>query len=483
MSFERAVVAGAVGTSTRPVDLAALPDALRPPGPESRSAAAGLLDAAALHAVAVRGSAGLVDGAVETPALGPERRPLPTERWAAALRQALGARAHDVAVEALVGLDGAGLRLPEDLLVPVLALPAAAATHGVVPGDVLGVRGDWLRRMEPFGPWVLGAPATDDSDEVWAAGTTTERAAWLGRLHRTDPERARGLLDQTWTREDRTDREALLAALGESPTAADDAVVERALDDRAADVRALARTLAPRVPGGAYGRRMADRVRAVTEHGLLGRLRIRADEIAADDRDGVPDPAKGAAATLARVVAGVPLDAWPELAGRPAAGLVGRPVGDDLTLDEGLATAAVRERDVAVADAIARRIAADGSTSPNRVRAAALASARPRTEAVLALLVARKKEWVGLLAHEPWPVDLVDPVLHAVGAVERHSDLPAVLEAMVRLGPVTELDLAARVRALAAGEDFPKNLRTRAYAAAMHLDLRRTLALELKEPR
>ncbi|GAB3715947.1 DUF5691 domain-containing protein [Mariniluteicoccus flavus] len=486
--IERLVVSAAVGTAARPVDPAALPQELRPPEVEGRTPGATLLEAAALHAMAARASAGLVDGAVEPPVLAAETRAVAGRRWTTAFRQALGSRSTEVVVEALVALARQGMRLPHAVVVDVLAMPVPVEFRGRVPVDVLGVRGRWLQSHEPFGTWALAAPATDPDDDVWDTGTTAERATWLGRLHRNDPDRARALLDEVWEGEDRTAREALLGALGPSLTAADDALLERALDDRAAGVRTLAQALVPGVPGTAYAARMTERMAGLVRRGLLGRVRVDLDGLAADARDGIPDPAKDCDRALARIVEGVPLDRWFDLTGRVAAALVGREVADGVTLDRGLAAAAVRARDVEVCDAIAAAVARslshkDARPDAAELEATRLASGRPRTEAVLAGLSSGNPFWLTLLEDQTWPEDVVAPVLHALVGRETRS-IPRALALLVAHGDVTgRIDLADQVRQLAAAKDFPQAQRSRAYAAAMNLDLRRTLVLELKEHR
>ena len=94
-------------------------------------------------------------------------------------------------------------------------------------------------------------PAADD-DEAWELGSIGRRAGYLSRLRRRDPGAGRELLAAAWDAEPPDDRAALLAALATGLADDDEPLLERALDDRRRQVRAVALELFVRLPDSAY---------------------------------------------------------------------------------------------------------------------------------------------------------------------------------------------------------------------------------------
>src|SRR5439155_11236398 len=113
-------------------------------------------------------------------------------------------------------------------------------------------RADWS-----YASSVPAAESTVDDADTWELGAIPSRVGYLARLREREPSRARELLAAAWDEEAPDDRAALLGALetGLSPT--DEPLLERALDDRRRQVRAVALDLLARLPGGAWGQRMA----------------------------------------------------------------------------------------------------------------------------------------------------------------------------------------------------------------------------------
>jgi hypothetical protein len=119
-------------------------------------------------------------------------------------------------------------------------------------------------------------------------------------------------------------------ALGPGLSAADEPLLEQALDDRAKSVREAAATMLDRLPGSARAARMADRLRRLVQvKGTLVR-HLEVDVPDAPDeaavRDGLTAPAKGVALAptvwLSQVVRAAPLSTWTDITGRnPAATL------------------------------------------------------------------------------------------------------------------------------------------------------------------
>ena len=144
----------------------------------------------------------------------------------------------------------------------------------------------------------------------------------LGR--RADPAAARELLEAQWSTVSAKVRADAVRALGPGLSAADEPLLERALDDRAKSVREAAAAMLDRLPGSARAARMADRLRRLVR--VRGTL-VRHLEVEVPDapdeaavRDGLTAPAKGVDPTptvwLSQVVRGAPLSTWTDITGR-----------------------------------------------------------------------------------------------------------------------------------------------------------------------
>ncbi|WP_143219756.1 DUF5691 domain-containing protein [Actinomadura sp. CNU-125] len=112
------------------------------------------------------------------------------------------------------------------------------------------------------GPGRSGRATSRRARAAWRSGTRHRRAAYLSRLRGTDPAAARALLRESWDREPAPDRAAFLGTFAWGLSLDDEPFLEAALDDRGKDVRQLAADLLARLPGTAYGERMAERARA-----------------------------------------------------------------------------------------------------------------------------------------------------------------------------------------------------------------------------
>src|SRR5205807_2328349 len=160
----------------------------------------------------------------------------------------------------------------------------------------------------------------DDAD-AWELGAIGGRVAYLERLRSRDPSRARDLLASAWDEEAPDDRAALIGALETGLSPADEPLLERALDDRRRQVRAVALDLLARLPGSAWGRRMA--ARALEYVDLSGSGPIGIEPPATCDRsmrrDGIvarPPAGTGERAWwLEEILAHTPLSVWPSPAG------------------------------------------------------------------------------------------------------------------------------------------------------------------------
>ena len=338
-----------------------------------------LLEAAAAHALRRRAGIALVHDARPPPPAAIDDAP-PVGPAAAARADALLALdrpareatpVRDMAArvellaEWLAAAGTAGRRLPAELC-PAL-LDAARRHRELRPlvAPVAGPLAGWLAAQRPDWGYASGTAPVEsgtDDDPDWELGSLERRVAYLSRLRRRDPGRARELLEAAWGTESQDDRAALLEALGTGLSGADEPLLERALDDRRRQVRGVALDLLVGLPGSAYVGRMAARARACLDLSRPGRIRITPP--AACDRsmvrDGIaPRPPAGMgerAWWLEEVLAHTRLDGWPG----PAAFLA-RGISDEwmATIRRGLARAAAAQRAPAWAAALVDPLTAD----------------------------------------------------------------------------------------------------------------------------
>lgn len=170
--------------------------------------------------------------------------------------------------EALERLRVARLRLPFD----VLPLALSMREHHHALAQVVGARGRWLSDFNPHWAWLRGVDSEqvrmlpDNAEATWQEGTQTERVAVLRQVRGIDPARAREWLAAVWKREKADLRAELLDALRVDLALADEALLEAALDDRAAAVRARAALLLALLSDSALSRRMAARADRVLSY-------------------------------------------------------------------------------------------------------------------------------------------------------------------------------------------------------------------------
>jgi hypothetical protein len=344
----------------------------------------------------------------------------------------------ELLAEWLTAAADAHRRLPAEL-VPAL-LEAGRRHRGLRPllGPVAGPLAGWLAAQRPDWSYASSTPpaeSTADDTDGWELGVIASRVAYLVRLRRRDPTRARELLDAAWDDEAPDDRAALLGALETGLGGADEPLLERALDDRRRQVRAVALDLLARLPGSAYGRRMAARATECIDLGgsdPRGSGPVGITPPAACDRsmrrDGVvarPPAGTGERAWwLEEVLAHTPLSIWPA----PAAFLA-REVSEAwaATVRRGLARAAAAQRDgawaVALVDALTAEVAAHGHPD-DRLLLRALYDVLPLDEVTsragaaldrgLADAMAVGVEHVLALCPKPWPPAITEAVFRAL---------------------------------------------------------------------
>jgi hypothetical protein len=372
-SFDDLVAVAALGVSRKGFAAAALDG---PAGGyagvlDSGDPAAALLDAAALLTVAGRAGVRPQRETAPPPATGAVSAD--GERELSARGARLLARIGGLDRERGLARDGA--ELLKDLLIAmraagyVLAAPllpglldVASRTPALRPavGSVLGARGRWLAGHRADWQQVAGAvlagqagtgmadgagAGDGDPPEVWQVGGPAERRAYLVSLRGRDPRGGRELLADGWSREPKDERASLLAVLARGLSVDDEEFLETALDDRAGEVREVARQLLSRLPGSAFRRRAADRAAGVLrlEGGgpgarLVARVPDDLDRTAI--RDGIQLSSllglvDDTVWRFSQLIAGVPLSDWTARFGLTPGELVALPV-------EGVAAIEVR---------------------------------------------------------------------------------------------------------------------------------------------
>ncbi|RKT51959.1 DUF5691 domain-containing protein [Saccharothrix australiensis] len=202
------------------------------------------------------------------------------------------------------------------------ALLGLATTHPGLRqavGTVLGARGRWLAAVRPGWSWASGAGVADEVDLAEALDLPgASRVAALRRARLADPDGTRAFLAEQFAVQRRaTDRQALVAALEAGLSAADEPLLERALDDRAIGVHDEALRLLRALPGSRLAERAAERL----HRGLLptadgfdvrgGELWTEAEPSPEEARDLLRDGSEtGVAGRLRGAAASVPPAHW-----------------------------------------------------------------------------------------------------------------------------------------------------------------------------
>jgi hypothetical protein len=404
-----------------------------------------------------------------------------------------------------LGRGATGATVTETLLVEWLA--RVAATGRVVPADRLpdlldratgatdlrpplraagGTTLAWLAARNPRWSWAAaGDPSTAEVDalaETWRTGAGAGRVEALQELRQRDPERARAALEETWSGERAAARAEALRALAIGLGPADEPLLEAALDDRAASVRAAAAEVLARLPGSARSGRMADRLRPlVTVGGLLRKtidVALPEEPDAAARRDGIvdagaPQGVGRRAWWLQQIVAGTPLAFWTEERGL-SPGAVADRAQAQRELAEGLIAATLLEADPTWAAALAGY----------QPYPALLALLPP--QAALDLVTRRLRQaddaklaWLLTIAPAPWTAPFTIAAVTRLRAVANTIALDQALGAVARGGhPDAGPALETWIAELADAETRRRAVRATAHA----LSLRRAIEQALPPP-
>lgn len=177
----------------------------------------------------------------------------------------------------------AGQRVPEMALPAVLDKGRQQRDLRAMILPVLGQRGQWLAAQNP--DWSYAVALTTDAD--WETGTSAARLLYLQDLRSRDPDRARALLQATWSQEAAGDRTKFLETLRIGLSLADEPFLEMALADRRSrEVRRLAADLLASLPAS----HLCQQIAAYTGRYLSLNQSGKTDSLAVQPPDQLAEP-------------------------------------------------------------------------------------------------------------------------------------------------------------------------------------------------
>ncbi|WP_129976155.1 DUF5691 domain-containing protein [Rhodococcus sp. Q1] len=362
----------------------------------------------------------------------------------------------------------ARFRASHDVVVDLLTVATTDAVHRDRLVALTGTRGRWVAARNP--EWAELLPPHPLDDTPWHAGPPARRRRWFETLRTHDPAAATATLAASWGAQTAAQRAELLALLAVRLGPHDEALLERALDDRSRKVRAVALELLPRLPDSAFAQRMAERVRQwLLVDGSTVTLAVpdRPDESAL--RDGLSDgPVHD---LLMAAVAAAPLSVWHEHA--RATVLPEFDVDDTVrtALTAAWGRAAVRQRNGEWAAALLRR---DGSVDADVARVVPLDVLLMHLREAPASAILDDALLAALPA--PWPRDLAEKVLTAL--YTKSTTTRVVRDVLILLARRAPFDLADLLADAANRTDDLGRLHLFA-SAADTLTLRKTIHEEL----
>ncbi|MFD3746137.1 DUF5691 domain-containing protein [Nocardia sp. NPDC058633] len=323
----------------------------------------------------------------------------------------------------------------------------------------------------------------DPAHDVWLFGTAGERKDWFARTRRANPDAALALLSAAWPKESGPVKAELLALLADGLNPADEALLERALDDRRGDVRRTATTLLNKLPGAAFGQRMAALIGSWIQVRADGTVEVTvpAELDAQARRDGITDATDQAKlrwdtpdstiTTLHQAVAATPLTAWAPIVGSTGADAATTALSLTLppryakAIVDGWVDATLAQHDTVWARALFAHATPTEQAVLRRRELFTLLDPADRIEHVLDLDAHQLNELHAILPglDHPWPEPVATHVLRLLGERARttarqphagagvYTDRALLTAASVHL-PV---DLATRITALADTTDDP----------------------------
>ncbi len=260
--------------------------------------------------------------------------------------------------------------------VPFTSLPALlehGQQHAAVRAQiarVLGARGRWLATHNAEWAYAIERPLDAAAlRSAWELGSAPERKALLQHVRAHDAALGRTLVESTLAEESPAARAMLIAGLRINLEAADEPLLELALDDRRQEVREEASSLLTRLPASALGVRMAARASALISYQPRKGLRcaqltvnLPTESDAAMARDGIalkPPVSKAfgeRAWWLIQVIGAVPPRTWSETWRVKPAALVAlaRESEWSAAMLSGWSLAAITHRDAEWADGLLR---------------------------------------------------------------------------------------------------------------------------------
>jgi hypothetical protein len=314
--------------------------------------------------------------------------------------------------ELLALLDDAGLRAPDHLLPAVLAHGAKIPRVRPMLLPILGERGRWLGALNPA--WRYAAVDITDPERlrnVWNSDPAG-RPPLAATVRRRDTAAARRLIETTWRSEAEVVRRELLGVLETGVSMDDEPFLERALDDRDAQVRRKAAELLAHLPESRLVARLTDAAGSilVLRDGILspsfpGRIPEAMVRDGVTRHENTARPTSTRTATewsrlLIQTVGAIPLAHWEgRFKSTPEAIIAASQAGKwPRTLMTAFATAALRQRNARWIDAL---LLADNYTERTGMLLAALAP-EDCFARLDALLEARQDESVAVFLRR-WP--------------------------------------------------------------------------------
>lgn len=223
------------------------------------------------------------------------------------------------------------LAASRSLLAPprlLVALADVATSEAALRPLVLAAGGARLPWLASYGPgrwaWALGTDTAEPNEIDWQTGRVDERVRYLSLRRERHPARGRELLAETWSQEKAADLAALIRACLTGLSLEDEPWLEKALDDRRAQVRQASAELLASLPESSWRMRMARRALACCRADGRRKLTVTPPaeldaELRRDGLTGKPPYGLGERAwLLLQIVSAAPLSCWSALDEDPA---------------------------------------------------------------------------------------------------------------------------------------------------------------------